>query len=102
MQEVTPSDEWRGERLRAYRDALEARRDRQAWADRVFVAAVVLALVAGVALRLPDSWWVPAVGASAALALIFRLVNWKCPHCGERLSSRRPGARCIGCGAPLE
>jgi hypothetical protein len=95
-------DEWQGERLRAYRQALETRRTRQVMAGRVFAAALAAALVAGVALGVPESWWIPAVGAFAALAILFRLVNWKCPNCGERLSSRRPGSRCVGCGAPLE
>lgn len=94
-------DEWQGEKLRAYRGALEARRLRQVTAGRLFAAALALTVASGVLFRLPEPWWVPAVGALALLAIAFRLVNWKCPNCGERLSSRRPGARCVGCGAPL-
>lgn len=95
-------DEWHGEKLRAYREALEARRVRQVRAGRLFAAALAVTVGAGVLLRVPDSWWVPAVGAFALLAVLFRLANWKCPTCGERLSSRRPGSRCVGCGAPLD
>jgi hypothetical protein len=95
-------DEWRGETLRAHRAALEARRVRQVRAGRLFAAALAVTVAAGVVLRLPESWWVPAVGAFALLAVLFRLANWKCPSCGERLPSRRPRARCVGCGAPLD
>jgi tRNA(Ile2) C34 agmatinyltransferase TiaS len=94
--------EWQGERLRAHREALEVRRARQATATRVFAAALVATLFAGVALRLPESWWVPAIGGLAALALVFRLANWKCPSCGERLGGRGAGTRCPGCGAPTD
>jgi hypothetical protein len=96
------SDEWQGERLSSYRLALDARGERQVWAGRIFVAALVLTLFTGILLGLPESWWVPAAGAVSALALVFRLVNWKCPNCGERLAARRPGSRCTGCGAPLD
>lgn len=103
--EETPGgegDEWQGEKLRRYREALAARQARQVQAGRIFAAALALTVVAGVVFHLSESWWVPAVGAFALLAVLFRLVNWKCPNCGERLSSRRPGNRCLGCGAPLE
>jgi len=67
------------------------------------VAVVLILLVAGgVLLRVPPSWWVPAVGAAALLGTVFRLVNWKCPNCGERLPTRRSPDACPGCGAPLE
>jgi apolipoprotein N-acyltransferase len=102
MEHPTPSDEWQGERLHAYREALEARRVRQVMAGRLFVAALVLTLATSVALRLPESWWIPAVGGFAALAMVFRLANWKCPSCGERISGRAAGASCLGCGAPLD
>lgn len=100
--EIPEPDPWQGEKLRAYREALELRRVRQLRAGRVFAAVLVVAVAAGVLLRAPESWWVPAVGAAALLAVLFRLVNWKCPSCGERLSSRRSGSRCLGCGAPLD
>lgn len=102
MHDPAPSDEWQGEKLREHRAALEVRRARQATAGRLFVAAAVLTLAASFALRLPESWWIPAVGALAALALVFRLANWKCPACGERLSGRTAADRCPGCGAPLD
>jgi len=35
------------------------------------------------------------------MGLAYRLVNWKCPSCGERLPTRR-GSICHGCGAPLD
>jgi rubrerythrin len=95
-------EEWRGERLRAHREALEVRRARQATATRVFAAALAAALLAGVGFRLPESWWVPAIGGIAALALVFRLANWKCPSCGERLGGRGSSTRCPGCGAPID
>ena len=101
-EESPEPDEWQGEKLRAYREGLELRRVRQLQAGRVFAAVLVVTVAAGVLLRAPESWWVPAVGAAALLAVLFRLVNWKCPNCGERLSSRRPGSRCLGCGAPLD
>jgi hypothetical protein len=95
-------DQWQGERLRDHRRALEARRVRQVRAGRLFAAALGVTVAAGVVFRVPESWWVPAVGGFALLAVLFRLVNWKCPSCGEPLSSRRPRSRCVGCGAPLE
>lgn len=101
----TPGDEageWQGEKLRRHREALAARQARQVQAGRLFAAALGATVAAGVVFRLSESWWVPAVGAFALLAVLFRLVNWKCPSCGERLPSRRPGSRCLGCGAPLE
>jgi hypothetical protein len=96
------ADEWQGEKLRRHREALAARQARQVQAGRLFAGALAATVAAGVVFRLPESWWVPAVGAFALLAVLFRLANWKCPSCGERLSSRRPGSRCLGCGAPLE
>jgi len=95
-------DEWQGERLRAHREALEIRRARQVTAGRLFAAVLALTVAAGVLLRAPESWWVPAVGAFALVAVLFRLANWKCPSCGERLGSREPHARCPGCGAPID
>ncbi len=96
------ADEWTGERLRVHREALAARRANQAAATRFFAGALVAALFGGIAFRLPESWWIPAVGGLAALALVFRLANWKCPTCGERLGGRSAAARCPGCGGPLD
>ncbi|MFN8093307.1 MAG: hypothetical protein U0599_13995 [Vicinamibacteria bacterium] len=93
------ADEWTGERLRVHREALAARRANQATATRAFAAALVATLFAGVAFRLPESWWVPAVGALAALALVFRLANWKCPTCGERLGGGRARRTARGAAA---
>lgn len=100
--DTAPPERWQGEELRAYREALHARLARQVQAGRLFAAALALTVAGGVVFRVPESWWVPAVGALALFAVVFRLVNWKCPSCGERLSSRRPRSRCVGCGAPLE
>ena len=78
------------------------RRERQVRAGRGFAIVVIVMVAAGVVFRAPESWWVPAVGAAALLGLVFRLVNWKCPNCGERLPTRGSLARCLGCGAPLD
>jgi hypothetical protein len=94
-------EDWDDERRRAFREALRHRRERQLRAGRLFGAAVMVVVAAGVLLRLPESAWVPAVGAVALLGLGYRLVNWKCPSCGERLPTRR-GSTCHGCGAPIE
>ena len=96
-----PQD-WSDDRRRAYRQAVAERRERQARAGRWFASAVILLVLAGVVLRAPESWWVPAVGAAALLGLAFRLVNWKCPNCGERLPTRGSAGHCHGCGAPLD
>jgi hypothetical protein len=67
------------------------------------MAAVVIAIVgAGVLLRLPPDWWVPAVGVVALATLVFRMTNWRCPACGEGLPLRGPARVCRGCGLPLE
>ena len=94
-------EDWDDERRRAFREALRQRRERQLRAGRLFGAVVIVLVAAGVLLRLPESAWVPAVGAAALLGLGYRLVNWKCPSCGERLPTRR-GSTCHGCGAPLD
>jgi hypothetical protein len=93
---------WSDERRRAYRRVVAERRERQARAGRWFALAVIALVAAGVALRAPESWWVPGVGATALLGLVFRLANWKCPNCGERLPTRGTLAHCHGCGAPLD
>ncbi len=94
-------EDWSDERRRAFREALRARRERQLRAGRLFGIVVIVLVAAAVLLRVPESVWVPAVGALALLAVAFRLVNWKCPSCGERLPTRR-GSVCPGCGTPLD
>jgi hypothetical protein len=91
---------WNDERRRAFREALRARHARQVRAGQAFGLALGAIVAAGVLLRLPETWWVPTVGAVALGGLVFRMVNWTCPSCGERLPTRR-GQRCLGCGAPL-
>ncbi len=95
-------EEWGEDERRAYRLAVAERRERQERFSRVFALGLIAAVAASVVLRLPESWWVPAVGVAALLGLGFRLVNWKCPRCGERLPTRGSLARCRGCGAPLD
>ena len=93
--------EWTEDRRRAFREAVRARRERQVRAGQAFAFALIVLVAAGVLLRLPEAWWVPAVGAVALFGLAYRLVNWKCPSCGERLPTRG-GSMCRGCGAPLD
>ena len=92
---------WSDERRRAFREGLRVRRERQRQAGRLFGIVLIVVVAAAVLLRVPESWWVPAVGAVGVLGVGFRLVNWKCPSCGERLPTRR-GSVCPGCGAPLD
>jgi hypothetical protein len=95
-------DEWTPERRRTFREALEKRRVRLVRASRLTALTLIAAVAAGVVLRLPESWWMSAVGAIALLGIVFRLADWKCPNCGERLRTRRASSVCLGCGAPLE
>ncbi len=95
-------DAWTPERRRAFREALAKRRQRQLRASQLFAVLLLATVSAGVLLRVSPSWWMPAVGGIALLGVVFRLANWKCPNCGERLPSRRPSAICLGCGAPTE
>jgi hypothetical protein len=101
MTDPDSPETWTDERRRAFREALRARRERQVRTGRAFGLALILVVTAGVLLRLPEAWWVPAVGAVALGGLAYRLVNWKCPSCGERLPTRG-GRACRGCGAPLD
>jgi fatty acid desaturase len=101
MPEADRQEEWTAERRQAFREALRERRRRQVRAGQGFGLALIALVAAGVLLRLPEGWWVPAVGAVALAGLAYRLVNWKCPSCGERLPTRG-GRTCPGCGAPLD
>lgn len=83
------------------RRALAERRERMTRAGRLFGLALIAVVAAGVLLRLPEGWWVPAAGAVALAALVVRLVGWTCPACGARLPTRRATV-CPGCGLPLE
>jgi rubrerythrin len=95
-------EEWSAEQRRELRRALEVRRRRQVVSGQ-WVAGVLLALVAGgVLFRVDAEHWIPAVGIVALAALAFRLTNWKCPGCGERLPTRSAKSACPGCGLPLE
>ena len=101
MTEPQPPEEWTEERRRAFRQALRVRQERQSRGGRAVGLALGVIVAAGVLLRLPEEWWVPAVGAVALAGLVFRLASWTCPNCGERLPTRR-GSICRGCGAPLD
>jgi rubrerythrin len=100
--EAPLEERWTAEERRALRRSLETSRDRQVRGGRI-IAGVLIAIVAtGVLLRVAAEWWVPVVGIVALAGLVFRLVNWKCPSCGERLPTRGSGRVCPGCGLPLE
>jgi hypothetical protein len=101
MPDAERPEEWTAERRQAFREALRERRRRQVRAGQVFGMVVIALVAAGVLLRLPEAWWISTVGAVALAGLAYRLVNWKCPSCGERLPARG-GSRCPGCGAPLD
>jgi rubrerythrin len=101
MNEPDQPEEWNGERRRELRQAVEERRRRQTLAATVFAGAALAAVASGVLLRVPEEGWMPAAGIVALAAVVFRLVNWKCPACGERLPTRRAPDACPGCGLPL-
>jgi rRNA maturation endonuclease Nob1 len=102
VDETQPPEEWSAEQRRELRLALEARRHRQIRGGQIIAGTLVVIVATGVLLRLAPEWWVPAVGIVALAGLVFRLANWKCPGCGERLPTRGPGKACPGCGLPLE
>jgi hypothetical protein len=101
MPDPDTPEEWTDERRRALRPALRARRERLVRGGQVVGLALVVIVAAAVLLRLPEAWWVPAVGAVALGGLVFRMANWKCPACGERLPTRG-SSMCRGCGLPLD
>ena len=82
--------------------AFAARRARQRQAGILLASLLGLVVGGGVLLRVEPELWVPAVGAIGLAGLFFSLVNWKCPACGARLSTRRSTAGCPECGARLE
>jgi rubrerythrin len=102
MNERDPAEGENAERRRDLRQAVEERRQRQTLAGTVFAAAILAVVASGALLHLPEEWWMPAAGIVALAAVVFRLVNWKCPACGERLPTRRSPGACPGCGLPLE
>ena len=102
MDETQPAEEWSAEQRRELRLALETRRHRQIRGGQVMAATLIVIVATAVLLRLNPEWWIPAVGIVALAGLVFRLTNWKCPACGERLPTRGTGRVCPGCGLPLE
>ncbi|MCG6924947.1 MAG: hypothetical protein LJF30_06515 [Acidobacteria bacterium] len=94
--------EWTTEQRREFRQALEVRRRRQVRGGQVIAGALILIVATGVLLRLAPDWWIPAVGVVALAGLAFRLTNWRCPACGDRLPTRGSGKTCPGCGLPLD
>lgn len=89
------------EQRRAFREALAARRARLERGGRGFAVALIGLVALGVLTGMPEAWWVPAVGFVAVAGLVFRLANWRCPACDERLPTRG-GRRCPGCGAAID
>jgi hypothetical protein len=103
MENAPPNpSEWSQEKRRELRRSLEERRRRQARAGQLIAGVLIAVVTAGVLFRLPQEWWVPAVGIVALAGFVFRLTNWKCPACGEGLPTRGSGRVCRGCGLPLE
>ena len=79
MAEPDFPEDWTDERRRAFREGLRARQARQVRAGQGFGLALGVIVAAGVLLRLPEAWWVPAVGAVALGGLVFRMVNLEVP-----------------------
>jgi hypothetical protein len=102
LDEHEPPNEWTSEEQKAFRRAFHERRRRQVLAGQAFTGVLIALVSLGVLLRIPSTWWVPAVGLVAAAGLVFRLTNWKCPACGEVLPTRGVARACPGCGLPLE
>ena len=94
--------EWSDEKRRELRRSLEERRRRQVRSGQLTAGVLIAVVAAGILFRLPQDWWIPAVGIVALAGLVFRMTNWKCPACGEGLPTRRSGQSCRGCGLPLE
>ena len=90
-----------GAEREAFREALAARRQRVLRGSQAYALALIGLVAAGVVLRLPAAWWVPAVGFVALAGLVFRMLHWTCPACGERLPTRG-GRLCPGCGATID
>jgi len=93
---------WTEEQRRGFVRAYEVRRRRQILSGQVFAGVLIALVTGGVVLRIDGGYWIPAVGVVALAALAFRLTNWKCPACGERLPARSARTSCFGCGLPLE
>jgi hypothetical protein len=102
LDEAQPDEQWSTEQRREFRQALEVRRRRQLRGGQIIAGLLIVIVATGVLLRLAPEWWIPAVGIVALAGLVFRLANWKCPGCGERLPTRGSGKACPGCGLPLE
>jgi rubrerythrin len=100
--EETPPAARSSDEQRRLRLAFEERRERQRKVGILFAGALGLIVGAGVLLRLPADYWIPMVGAIALAAVVFSLVNWRCPACGARLGARRTPSSCPDCEAPLE
>ena len=86
--DTQPAEQWSTEQRREFRQALEVRRRRQLRGGQIIAGLLIVIVATGVLLRLA--------------ALVFRLANWKCPACAERLPTRGSGKTCPGCGLPLE
>jgi protein-S-isoprenylcysteine O-methyltransferase Ste14 len=99
--EPEPGD-WSAARRRAFARALGERRARHVRASQRVALLLMAAVAAAVLLRVPQAWWMPAVGVIALFGVALRFWQWRCPNCGERLPSRRAASVCLGCGAPLD
>jgi len=86
---------------RAYADAVAARRQHLRQAAVLGMIALAAVVGTGVALRLPEGFWVTAAGTLALALLAARFVLWKCPACGAQLPGRGGGNACLGCDRPF-